>query len=158
MVKSGISMVSSANALVNLHSEQPGFDFDATRAAAHQAWATELARIHVEDADAEHKKIFYSAMYHMMCAPTVADDRNGEYRGLDQQVHLLPAKDHNYSTYSLWDTYRALHPSFTLWQPDRVAAMVNCLVRMAEESKYGFPVWPLQDGGPIVCRDNTAPA
>ena len=69
-------------------------------------------------------------MYHMMCAPTLADDANGQYRGLDKQVHTLKPGEHNYSTYSLWDTYRALHPSFTLWQAERVAPFVNCLVRL----------------------------
>jgi predicted alpha-1,2-mannosidase len=146
LVKSGISMVSVANAAENLRVEQPGFDFDNTRAKARAMWQTELARISIEDQNVERKKTFYSAMYHMMCAPTLADDVNGQYRGLDKKVHTLPSGEHNYSTYSLWDTYRALHPSFTLWQRDRVAPMVNCLVRVAEESIYGFPVWPLQDG------------
>ena len=146
LFKSGISMVSAANALGNLRKEQPGFDFDGTRAAARSMWQKELARIHVEDPSDERKRIFYSSLYHMMCAPTLADDCNGQYRGLDKQAHQLADGEHNYSTYSLWDTYRALHPSFTLWQQDRVAPLVNCLIRMAEESIYGFPIWPLQDG------------
>lgn len=146
MVKSGISMVSSANALANLRKEQPGFAFDKTRAAAKASWAKELARIQVDDTDEDRKHVFYTGMYHMMCAPTLADDVTGEYRGLDKQVHKLAPGEHNFSTYSAWDTYRALHPSFTLWQSERVAPLVNGLVRMASESKYGFPVWPLQDG------------
>jgi predicted alpha-1,2-mannosidase len=146
MVKSGISMVSSANARENLRTEQPGFDFDGVRSKAQQQWQAELSRVRIEDQNGERRKTFYSAMYHMMCAPTLADDVNGEYRGLDKKVHTLAKGERNYSTYSLWDTYRALHPSFTLWQRDRVAPMVNCLVRTAEESIYGFPVWPLQDG------------
>jgi predicted alpha-1,2-mannosidase len=146
LVKSGISMVSSSNALGNLRAEQPGFDFEATRAAAKRAWQVELERIRIEDSNTDRKTVFYSGLYHMMCAPTLADDANGQYRGLDKQIHSLDKGDHNYSTYSLWDTYRALHPSFTLWQLDRVTPMVNCLVRMAEQSIYGFPVWPLQDG------------
>ena len=146
LVKSGISMVSSANALANLRAEQPGFDFEGTRSAAKRAWAKELTRIRIEDADEDRKRIFYTAMYHMMCAPTLADDANRQYRGLDKRIHTLKPGEHNYSTYSLWDTYRALHPSFTLWQSERVAPLVNCLVRMADESIYGFPVWPLQDG------------
>jgi predicted alpha-1,2-mannosidase len=146
MFKSGISMVSAGNAMLNLKKEQPGFDFDETRVAARDMWQKELSRIHVEDASEERKTIFYSSLYHMMCAPTLADDCNGEYRGLDKKVHRLGAGEHNYSTYSLWDTYRALHPSFTLWQADRIAPLVNCLIRMAEESIYGFPIWPLQDG------------
>jgi len=146
MVKSGISMVSADNAALNLKTEQPGWEFDRVRAAAKRMWQTELERIHVEDADRDRKMVFYTGLYHMMCAPTLADDVNGQYRGLDKQVHTLKPGEHNYSTFSLWDTYRALHPSFTLWQSERVAPMVNCLVRVAEESMYGFPVWPLQDG------------
>lgn len=146
LIKSGISMVSSSNALGNLRAEQPEFDFDGVRMLAKRKWQAELSRIQVEDGSVEGKTIFYSSMYHMMCAPTLADDANGQYRGFDKQVHQLARDDHNYSTYSLWDTYRALHPSFTLWQRDRVAPMVNCLVRIAEQSIYGFPVWPLQDG------------
>jgi predicted alpha-1,2-mannosidase len=146
MVKSGISMVSADNALLNLKAEQPGWDFDLVRKAAKRMWQVELTRIHVEDSDRDRKTVFYTSMYHMMCAPTLADDVNGQYRGLDRQVHTLEPGEHNYSTFSLWDTYRALHPSYTLWQPERVAPMVNCLIRMAEQSIYGFPVWPLQDG------------
>ncbi len=146
LVKSGISMVSASNALGNLRAEQPGFDFEGTRAKARSMWHTELSRIHVQDANLERKTIFYSSLYHMMCAPTLADDSNGQYRGFDKQIHQLAPGEHNFSTYSLWDTYRALHPSYTLWQPARIAPMVNCLIRIAEQSIYGFPIWPLQDG------------
>lgn len=146
LFKSGISMVSAANALGNLRKEQPGFDFEGTRSSARRMWQKELARIQVEDPSDERKTVFYSSLYHMMCAPTLADDCNGQYRALDKQVHQLDAGEHNFSTYSLWDTYRALHPSFTLWQTDRIAPLVNCLIRMAEQSIYGFPIWPLQDG------------
>jgi predicted alpha-1,2-mannosidase len=146
MVKSGISMVSASNAFDNLRAEQPDFDFDRVRSVAKQKWQTELSRIRIQDSDEDRKTVFYSGLYHMMCAPTLADDSNGEYRGMDKQVHKLGGGEHNYSTYSLWDTYRALHPSYTLWQHDRVPSMVNCLIRMAEQSMYGFPVWPLQDG------------
>ena len=145
-VKSGISMVSAVNARKNLQAEQQGFHFEQVRANAKALWNHELGRIQVEDGNLERKQIFYTGMYHMMCAPTLADDVNGEYRGFDKQVHMLDAGEHNYSTYSLWDTYRAVHPSFTLWQHDRVAPLVNCLVRIGEQSIYGFPIWPLQDG------------
>jgi predicted alpha-1,2-mannosidase len=146
LVKSGISMVSASNALGNLKKEQPGFDFEGVRATAKRLWQKELARIRVEDPSEERKTIFYSSLYHMMCAPTLADDCGGQYRGLDKQIHQLGPGEHNYSTYSLWDTYRALHPSYHLWQRDRIAPMVNCLIRMSDESIYGFPIWPLQDG------------
>ena len=143
-VRVGISGVSVANALKNLQAEMPGWDFDATRAKAKSAWQRELSRIHIETTDTTQKTIFYSSLYHMMVAPTLFDDVNGEYCGMDGQTHHLVEGQHNYSSYSLWDTFRALHPSFTLFQPDRVPGLVNCLVRMAEESPAGMPVWPLQ--------------
>ncbi|WP_419803909.1 GH92 family glycosyl hydrolase [Terriglobus sp.] len=150
VIKVGISMVSAENALANVKAEVPEFDFDAARTDAKAAWNRELSRIQVDSFDTQRKTIFYTGMYHMMCAPTLADDTDGSYRGMDQQVHTLDAGQHNYSTYSLWDTFRALHPSFTLWQQDRVAPMVNCLVRMAEDSPGGMPIWPLQ-GGETFC-------
>ncbi len=146
LAKVGISMVSAENALANLKAEQPGWDFEKTRGNARRAWQRELEKIAIDSDDVQRKTIFYTSMYHMMCAPTLADDANGQYRGMDQKVHTLAKGEHNYSTYSLWDTYRALHPSFTLWQGERVAPMVNNLVRMAEESPEGIPVWPLAGG------------
>ena len=150
LVKVGISMVSAENALANVKAEVPAFDFEAVRKNAKAAWNRELERIQVDTFDTQRKTIFYTGMYHMMCAPTIADDVDGSYRGMDQKVHKLDAGQNNYSTYSLWDTFRALHPSFTLWQQDRVAPMVNCLVRMAEESPGGMPIWPLQ-GSETFC-------
>ena len=128
----------------NLQTEMPAWDFDAIRAAAKTKWHRELSRIRIETTDATQRTIFYSSLYHMMLAPTLFDDANGEYCGMDGQTHQLAAGQHNYSTYSLWDTFRALHPSFTLFQPDRVPGFVNCLVNMAEQSPAGMPVWPLQ--------------
>ena len=80
----------------------------------------------------------------MIVAPTLFDDANGEYYGMDGQVHTLDAGQHNYSTYSLWDTFRALHPSFTLFQPERVPLFVNSLIEMSDQSPQGMCVWPLQ--------------
>jgi len=146
MVKSGLSMVSSQNALDNLRKEHPKFHFARTRTTAKQAWQDELSRIRIQDLNRDHKAIFLLRLVPHDVRAYPGDDCNGQYRGMDKQVHALATKEHNYSTYSLWDTFRALHPSFTLWQPERVAPMVNCLVRMADQSIYGFPIWPLQDG------------
>ena len=146
VMKVGISMVSAENALANVKAEVPEFDFAATRADAKNAWQRELSKIAVDSYDVQKKTIFYSSMYHMMCAPTLADDVTREYRGMDQKVYTLEDGQHNYSTYSLWDTFRALHPSFTLWQPEQVSPMVMSLVRMAEQSPGGIPIWPLQAG------------
>lgn len=143
-VKTGISAVSAENALKNLRAEQPGWDFDDTRQRALASWQKHLSRARVEGGDRRQKEIFYTSLYHMMVAPTLFDDVDGSYRGMDDQIHQLEPGQHNYSTYSLWDTYRALHPAYTLIQPERVPAMVNCLIRMAEQSPAGMPVWPLQ--------------
>jgi predicted alpha-1,2-mannosidase len=143
-VKTGISGVSVEGALKNLEGEIPDWNFDKVRNAAHAEWQQNLARIRIETSNQRHKRIFYTGLYHLMVAPTLFDDVDGQYRGMDGKVHQLPAGLHNYSTFSLWDTYRAAHPMYTLFQPDRVSDFVNCLVRMAEESPDGPPVWPLQ--------------
>jgi predicted alpha-1,2-mannosidase len=98
----------------------------------------------IDTSSDEIRRTFYTSLYHTMLAPTLFSDSDGRYRGMDMDVHQLAPRQHNYSTYSLWDTYRALHPLFTLYQPDRVPDFVNGLVRMASESPSGPPIWPLQ--------------
>ena len=144
LVKVGISAVSVENALRNLDTELPGWDFAGVHAAAVAAWERELGRVRISTPSARDQRIFYTAMYHTMLAPSLFSDVDGRYRGMDMTIHQLPNGAHNYSTYSLWDTYRALHPMFTLIQPERVPDLVNGLVRMAKESPAGPPVWPLQ--------------
>jgi len=144
LVKVGLSAVSVDGALRNIDAELPGWDFDGVRAAADKAWESELSRATIESPNEEFKWTFYSSMYHSLLAPTIFHDVDGQYRGMDLNVHQLPEGGKNYSTYSLWDTYRALHPLYTLVQRDKVPEMVNCLVRMGEESPDGPPVWPLQ--------------
>jgi predicted alpha-1,2-mannosidase len=144
LVKVGISAVSVEGAMRNLEAEIPGWEFDAVRDAARNAWESELARVKIETADANYRKTFYTAMYHALLAPTTFCDVDGQYRGMDLKIHTLPEGANNYTTYSLWDTYRALHPMYTLVQRERVPEMINSLIRMAEQSPEGVPVWPLQ--------------
>jgi len=144
LVKVGISAVSVEGALRNLEAEVPGWDFDGVRWAASAAWERELAKITIETKRADHKKIFYSSFYHSLVAPTLFSDVDGQYRGMDLKVHRLPAGAKTYSTYSLWDTYRALHPLYTLVQTERLPGILNTLILMAEQSPAGVPVWPLQ--------------
>ena len=151
-VKTGISGVDIAGAQGNLTTEAPGWDFDAIRTSAHTAWRHQLDRIHIAGGDPKYLQIFYTGLYHMMVAPTLFDDADGKYRGMDGKVHTLPKGEHNFSTFSLWDTYRAAHPMYTLMLPERVTPMVNCLIRMAEQSPEGVPVWPLQ-GSETGCMD-----
>ncbi|WP_266171168.1 GH92 family glycosyl hydrolase [Dyella subtropica] len=144
LVKVGISAVDIDGALRNLDAEIAGWDFDGVRKTAAESWERELGRIRIDTPSQDVRKMFYSGLYHTMLAPTLFSDVDGRYRGMDLAVHQLPEGAHNYSTYSLWDTYRALHPLFTLYQPERVPDLVNGLIRMAAESPDGPPVWPLQ--------------
>ena len=144
LVKTGISGISAENALRNLDAEIPGWDFDHVSSQALTEWEQALSRIQVEGGTQPQKEIFYTSLYHSMLAPTLFDDVDGRYRGMDGAIHQLSPGTHNYSTFSLWDTYRACHPLFTLAQPERVSDLANCLIRMAHESPIGMPVWPLQ--------------
>ena len=144
LVKVGISGVDVAGALRNLDAEIPGWDFEQVRRAAAASWERELGRIRVDTVSEDVRRIFYTSLYHTMLAPTLFSDVDGRYRGMDQAIHQLPEGQHNYSTYSLWDTYRAQHPLLSLYQSERVPDLVNGLVRMAAESPDGPPVWPLQ--------------
>jgi predicted alpha-1,2-mannosidase len=144
LVKTGISGVSAEGALNNLKTEIPDWDFEKVRRNAHATWSRNLSRIKITTSNERHKKIFYTGLYHMMVAPTLFDDVDGQYRGMDGKNHQLPPGLHNYSTFSLWDTFRAAHPMYTLFLGDRVPDFVNCLIRMGEQSPDGVPIWPLQ--------------
>ena len=143
-VKTGISAVSAEGAAKNLAAELPGWDFDAVQNRATAAWRSQIGKVKVTGDNPDHKRVFYTALYHLSLGPTLFDDADGRYRGMDDQVHTLPAGEHNYTTFSLWDTYRAAHPTYTLIERQRVPHFVNTLIRMAAESPVGMPVWPLQ--------------
>ncbi|HLP52162.1 MAG TPA: GH92 family glycosyl hydrolase [Chitinophagales bacterium] len=139
--KVGISAVSVEGARENLLAEQPGFDFDKTLAAAKEAWNKELARIDVESKDASTLRNFYTALYHAMIAPNTYSDVNNKFRGRDFEVH--EAKGFNYYTvFSLWDTYRALHPLLTIIDRKRTGDFVNTFVTQFEQGGR-LPVWEL---------------
>jgi predicted alpha-1,2-mannosidase len=144
LIKAGLSGVSTDGARRNLAAEIPGWEFGQVQHAAEERWRRELAKIRVETASENDKRVFYSAFYHTMVGPTLFDDVDGQYMGMDGKVHQLAKGERNYTTFSLWDTYRANHPLFTLVHADRVPDMVNSLIRMAEHSPAGMPVWPLQ--------------
>jgi predicted alpha-1,2-mannosidase len=144
LLKVGLSGVDIDGALRNLRTEAPGWDFDEIQGAARRAWDAELSRVRVEGGDEDDRRIFYTALYHTMLAPTLFSDVDGRYRGMDGAVHQLAPGVANYSTYSLWDTYRAQHPLLTLLQSERAADLASGLVRMSLESPAGPPVWPLQ--------------
>ncbi len=143
LVKVGLSGVSVAEALANLAKEIPDWNFERVRAAARSVWNGELSKIQIEGASPAQREIFYTALYHSMLAPQLFDDADGSFRGLDGRVH--PASGfHNYGTFSLWDTYRAAHPLYTLIERERVPGMIRCLMAMTEESpQKTVPIWPL---------------
>jgi predicted alpha-1,2-mannosidase len=143
LVKVGISGVSEAGAAGNIAAEVPGWDFDGVRMAAEAKWRQQLGKVHASFANDGHKKVFYSALYHMSLGPTLYDDADGKYRGMDNAVHTLSAGQRNYTTFSLWDTFRAAHPAYTILEPERTPQFVNTLIRMGAESPAGAAVWPL---------------
>ena len=140
LVKVAVSAVGEDGALANL-AEMPGWDFDAERRRAHDAWETALVAVDV-DAPQTMKRMVYTSLYHAMLAPSLFMDADGKYRGPDNQVH--EAKGFRFhSTFSLWDTYRALHPLLTLIQPEkRNVDFVRSLIESQKASPYGIlPVW-----------------
>ncbi len=135
VVKVGISYVSIENARLNLTKEFSGWDFEAAHAAAKKAWQSELSRIHVEGRE-EKYKIFYTALYHMMIHPGVFSDVNGEYQGMNHSGVKTASDYIRYSVFSLWNTYRNLHPFLTLFYPERELDMVKSLTEMSKESGW----------------------
>ena len=135
---SGTSMEAAAR---NLEAEAPKDDFDFYMKQAQENWTKELAKIEVTSDDADKKTIFYTAMYHAMLAPTIYSDVDGSYFGPDGQVHQAEGWT-NYSTFSLWDTYRASHPLFTYLQPERVSDMIQCFLHFYEQNG-ALPLWNL---------------
>lgn len=141
VVKVALSSVSCANAWENMAAENPGFDFNLVKHSARAAWNVELAKIEVETDIEADKIIFYTSMYHTKIHPNTFQDVNGEYRGMDMKVHRATDRTH-YTLYSLWDTFRALHPLYSLtdtrYNNDFVLAM------MAKYRESGrLPVWEL---------------
>nr|WP_121270532.1 GH92 family glycosyl hydrolase [Pedobacter schmidteae] len=139
-LKVGLSPVSYQNALANIQAELPGWDFEQTVAKADQKWNLELQKVKIE-ADPETKTKFYTAMYHTMIAPLVFNDVNGDYRGTDKKVYPK-APFTNYTTFSLWDTYRAYHPLFTILHPDKVSDVINSFLAIYQQQGK-LPVWHL---------------
>ena len=140
-MKFALSPVSQENAYMNLKAEAPGWDFDAVKNAGQQSWNKELNKIAVNTINEDDKVNFYTAMYHTFINPTLYTDVNGEYRGLDQNNHKAVGFD-NYTTFSLWDTYRALHPLFNILQPKRNADMVASMLAHYDQSVLKMlPVW-----------------
>ena len=141
-LKVGISPVSSDNALKNIQSEIPNWNFEEIVKQADEKWNRELAKIHVDTKNESDRKIFYTAMYHSMMHPSLFNDNNGEYRGSDWKNYKNSGFD-NYTIFSLWDTYRAAHPLYTLIDPKRTADFVNSMLAIFDQTGM-LPVWHLR--------------
>lgn len=138
--KVGISPVSIDNAVENINAEIPHWNFDKTVAEADQRWNEELNKIQIK-APKDRSRTFYTALYHTMIAPSIFNDVNGEYRGSDKKTYQ-DTSFINYTTFSLWDTYRAAHPLFTLIHPEKVNDMVNTMLHIYQQQGK-LPVWHL---------------
>ncbi|MGC8864565.1 MAG: GH92 family glycosyl hydrolase [Bacteroidales bacterium] len=143
IVKMALSGVSCEGALKNLTAEASPYSFDEIRNQARQAWDIELDRLSVQ-ASENDKVIFYTALYHSMLTPNVYQDVDGRYRGLDGEVHQAEGYT-NYTVFSLWDTFRSLHPLMVLLKPALTNDFINSMLAHARQSVHGLlPVWSHQ--------------
>ena len=140
LVKVALSPVSIDKAKLNMQAELAGWDFDATVKAADEAWNRELARIEIQTNDQTKKRIFYTAMYHLMTSCSKFNDVDREYRGADGKVHK--ADFTNYTTLSLWDTYRAAHPLMTVAFPEMQRDFAQTFLNIYKQQGR-LPVWHL---------------
>ena len=140
LVKVGISAVSVENARENLQQELPGWNFASVVSKANADWNRELSKIAIKTQDERAKRIFYTALYHTMIAPSVFSDVNGEYRGADGKTHKSDFTD--YTTFSLWDTYRAAFPLMTLIQPEMQRDLAETMLHIFKQQGK-LPVWHL---------------
>jgi predicted alpha-1,2-mannosidase len=140
-VKVALSQVSMDGAEQNLRQECPHWDFEMTRAQTSRAWENELSKIRVKGRDPEHLTNFYTALYHCMIHPSLASDVDGQYRGMDGRVHRAVGYEH-YTIFSLWDTYRALHPLLTIIDHTRTNHFIRSMLAMYQQSGR-LPVWEL---------------
>ncbi len=141
IVKVAISAVSEEGALKNLETEAPHWNFDAYRQEAEKAWEQQLGKIEVKETNKEKLAVFYTALYHCFIHPSLYMDVDGQYRGRDGQVHAAKSFT-NYTVFSLWDTYRALNPLFTILEPKRTSDFINSFLTQYKQSGR-LPMWEL---------------
>ena len=140
LVKVGISAVSTKNAKENLKTEIPHWDFNKTLNQTTKKWEEELGKIQIETEDETKKEIFYTALYHSLLNPNLFTDVNGDYLGTDLQIHNTTEKQ--YTIFSLWDTFRATHPLFTLIQREKTLEFIQTFIRQYQDGGQ-LPVWEL---------------
>ena len=140
-LKFALSPVSSAGAVANMKKEIPNWNFEEVRENAKAAWNKELNKVEITSDDKDEKANFYTAMYHAFLGPTVYMDDDNNYMGLDMNTHKAENFT-NYTSFSLWDTYRALHPLFNILQPERNSDMVSSMMAHQSQSAHNMlPIW-----------------
>lgn len=142
LVKVGVSAVDVKGAQNNVLSEIADWDFDKVRQHARNEWNRYLSKIDVTTTNQEDKTIFYSALYHTGISPNLFTDTDGRYLGMDLKVHQGDVKQPIYTTFSLWDTFRALHPLMTIIDPDLNTQFIQSLLKKHQEGGI-FPMWDL---------------
>lgn len=140
-VKVGLSAVSEEGALGSIKGELPGWDFEQAVSNARDSWNAQLGKIDAQFSTEAEQRVFYTSFYHTMIAPTLFCDLDGRYRGTDGQVHSTQQIP-NYTTFSLWDTYRGAHPLATLVHPELQESWAYSMLRIYQQQGY-LPVWPL---------------
>jgi len=141
LLKVGISPVSCKNALANIEAEIPGWDFEDVVSHGKEIWNKELSKIAIKTNSKKDLRTFYTALYHSMIAPSLYNDHNGDFMGHDKKVYT--GKEYNnYTTFSLWDTYRTESQLLTLTEPERVDDMISSMIGIFREQGK-LPVWPL---------------
>ncbi len=140
LIKVGISSVNISGATANLKTEIPHWDFEKTKLQTENLWQQELNKIIIDGGSKEQKQIFYTALYHSLLSPNLYTDVNGYYNGLDLEKHQT--KDNHYTVFSLWDTFRATHPLFTLIQQKKTNEFIRTFLRQYKEGGR-LPIWEL---------------
>jgi predicted alpha-1,2-mannosidase len=144
LLKVALSSVSIDNARENMQAELSGWNFGQTEDAARAEWNARLGRVKAQALNARGRRIFYTSLYHTMIDPSLYCDVNGQYRGMDDMIYTDPSKS-NYTTLSLWDTYRAWNPLMTVVQPEMVPHLVNSMLSIYRQQDK-LPIWPLWNG------------
>ena len=140
-VKFALSSVSTNGALLNMETEVPHWNFEKTKEETQGKWNKELSKIEIENITEEDAETFYTALYHTMLGPIVYEDVDGKYKGLDKNIYTSDGFT-NYTIFSLWDTYRALHPLFNIIQTERNNDMIKSMLAHQKQSVHGMlPIW-----------------
>jgi hypothetical protein len=140
VVRVGISATSIEGARKNLEAEAPHWDFDKYLSDAKSTWETALRKIEIEDENKDKKSIFYTALYHSMIAPNTFSDVDGKYRGMDHKIH--ESDETTYTVFSLWDTFRAAHPLYTIIEQKKTNEFINTFLHQYQQGG-ALPIWEL---------------